>query len=120
MDLVFEDPDDVSRAIKDLFRAELINDEQFQQLLDKNDTLDMDDLIFVIKSTKVGRGLKFLPRDVAELKSKLRESCDKYDEDPTDPQRLKKKIMAILDELKYRKVITKKEHNDHLEHLEEQ
>ena len=120
MDLVFEDPDDVSRALKGLFREELINDEQFQQLSDKNDTLDMDDLISVIKSTKVGRGVKFLPRQVDGLKVKLRECCGKYDEDPTDPRRLKKKIMAILDELKYRKVIMKKEHKDYLEHLEEQ
>ena len=118
MALALEDPEDVSRVLKDLVRKELINEEQFKQLSDKIDTLDMDELISVIKSTKVGRGLLFLPRDVDGLKCKLQEWCNEYDEDATD-SRLKRKIMSVLDDLKYRKVITKKEHKECLEHLEE-
>ena len=59
---------------------------------------------------KIGRGMNFLPRETSDLLTKLKEWATSYpDEQQPD---LKKKIMTALAELRFRKVITKREYDD--------
>ena len=72
--------------------------------------LNLDKVIAVIKTTKIGRGMNFLPRETSNLLTKLKEWTTSYpDEQQSD---LKDKIMAALDELRFRKVLTKRGYND--------
>ena len=67
-------------------------------------------MISVIKTTKIGRGINFLPRETEDLLVKLKECGMDFTENGTAA--LRQKILAELDELLCRKVITKLEHKD--------
>ena len=113
MDNVLSHPNisarDVSDALKNLVREELITDEQYDSL-SKDDNLDMDKLITEIKRMKIGRGIDFLPRKTEDLLAKLKEWSMKFVENGTEA--LQGKILAVLDELLFRKVITKEKRKD--------
>ena len=103
---------DVTDGLKDLLRENLISMEMYNQLLDLSNNLDIDQIAAVIKTAKIGRGFKFLPRETAELERKLEICGAIYYEEPT-PQ-LKQRIFAILHELKCRHVISSKDYNTFL------
>ena len=76
----------------------------------KQDDLNLDKVISEIKTTKIGRGINFLPRETPDLLTKLKEWVMDFDENGTAA--LRQKILGVLDELLFRKVITKQEHKD--------
>ena len=97
---------DILRALKSLFSEELITYDQYNQLAAMIEGgLNMKKLIGVMKTSKIGRGEEFLPRETTELKSKLEEWSHAYEEEQSPD--LKKKIVAALEELKCRKAISK-------------
>ena len=108
--------EEISRALKNLIQEELINEEQFKQLTEMKDTLNIDKVISVIKTTKIGRGVNFLPRETKDLQHKLQVWSNAYQEEATSD--LKQKIVSVLDELLFRRVISKQDFKDIIEHLE--
>ena len=71
------------------------------------DGLDLDKLIWEIKTVKVGRGLEFLPRKTSDLMGKLKEWANEFVAEGTPM--LRQKIKSVLDELLFRKVMSKQE-----------
>ena len=67
-------------------------------------------MIQEIKRAKIGRGVNFLPRETPDLLKKLKEWAMAFAKDGTAA--LRQKILSVLDELLFRKVITNKEHKD--------
>ena len=100
---------DVSDALKRMIKERLITDDQHDALM-KQDDLNLDKVISEIKTTKVGRGLSFLPRETPDLLEKLKEWVMEFAKEGTDA--LRQKILSVLDELLFRKVITKQEHKN--------
>ena len=99
-----------------MVQGNLINDEQYEALQNKiDDDLDLDKLIWEIKSVKVGRGLEFLPRKTHDLLEKLKEWASEFAAEGTAA--LRQKILSVLDELLFRKVISKKDYKDVREDL---
>ena len=100
---------DVSDILKRLVRERLISEEQYDAL-SEDDNLNLDKVISVIKTTKIGRGINFLPRKTEDLQKKLYDWATSY----TDEQQpdLKKKIIAALDELRFRKRLAEGKYND--------
>ena len=118
MDHVLSHPNvstkDVSDALKRLLKERLISQEQYDAL-SEDDNLNLDKVISVIKTTKIGRGINFLPRKTEDLQKKLCDWVISYT-DKNQPG-LKNKIIAVLDELRFRKVITKEKYNDILKDM---
>ena len=55
-----------------LIREQLLSPEQYEKLKEEGEAeLDLNVIADVIKNTKVGRGLKFLPTTINDLKTKL-------------------------------------------------
>ena len=109
MSVILEDEhvckEDLSWGLKNLIQEQLISEEQYRQLVGMIDDLDIDKVITVIKSTKIGRGVDFLPRQTKQLHHKLYEWTNDHHEEATSD--LKKKIVAALRELLCRKAISK-------------
>ena len=103
-------PKEVSDTLERLLRDRLISHEQFTKLMDMIDELDMKKLIEIVVSEKVGRGIDFLPRKTKDLKKKL------YDWTISDGQQ-PSKIIALLDELRFRKAISKQKYNNILKDM---
>ena len=103
-------PKHISDSLKSMVREGYISEEQFQSLNKKVKELDLEKVISEIKSVKVGRGVDFLPRETPDLLKKLKEWAMEFAKDGTAT--LRQKILSVLDELLFRKVITNKEHKD--------
>ena len=114
MNLILSDPNrtpkHISDSLKSMVREGYISEEQFQSLNKKVKELDLEKVILEIKSVKVGRGVDFLPRETPDLLKKLKEWAMEFAKDGTAA--LRQKILSVLDELLFRKVITNKEHKD--------
>ena len=114
MSSILSDPNRTSKHISDCLKSMvkegLISEEQFKSLNKKIKDLDLENVISEIKSVKIGRGVDFLPRETPNLLKKLKESVKEFAEDGTAV--LRQKILSVLDELLFRKVITNKEHKD--------
>ena len=114
MNVILSDPNVVPKHISDglkaMVREGFISDEQFKSLNKNVNNLDLDKVITEIKSTKVGRGINFLPRETSDLMKKLRHWTMEFAKDGTAA--LRQKILSVLDELLFRNVITKEEHKD--------
>ena len=76
MDNVLSHPNvsarDVSDALKNLVREELISFKQYDSL-NKEDNLNLDKTISEIKNTKISCEMIFLPRETSDLVTKLKE-----------------------------------------------
>ena len=94
--------------MKALAREELISQDQFDKLMVMIDTLNMDKLIEVVVSEKIGRGIQFLPRKTEDLQRKLGEWSKMYHEESTAD--MKDKILAALHELKFRKAVAQQDY----------
>ena len=114
MNVILSDPNvapkHISDGLKAMVREGFISDEQFKSLNKNVNNLDLDKVIAEIKSTKVGRGINFLPRETSDLMKKLRHWTMEFAKDGTAA--LRQKILSVLDELLFRNVITKEEHKD--------
>ena len=96
-------------TLKQLLAEELLTLEQYESLVGLL-AFDLDKVVTVIKTTKIGRGLNFLPRMTQDLLDKLKLWGSEFAVEGTTL--LQKKIAAVLDELMSRKVISKKEYKD--------
>ena len=101
---------EISDGLNNLLRENLINYEQYKALQNKINDLDLDKVIWEIKSVKVGRGLEFLPRKTPDLLEKMKEWVSEFAAEGTTA--IRQKILSVLDELLFRKVISKKEYKD--------
>ena len=101
---------DILGCLKSMVREGFISEEQFRSLNKKIKDLDLESVISEIKSVKVGRGVDFLPRETPDLLKKLKEWAMEFAKDGTAA--LRQKILSVLDELLFRKVITNKEHTN--------
>ena len=116
MVLIFEDSknrEDLLHHINHMIRQKVINEKQGKELL-KEEELDLDKFINVLKQVKVGRGLKFLPRLTNSLLNKKREWLTSL-KDQKNPKQLKCNLMAVLDELLERRAISQQEHKHMIE-----
>ena len=73
----------------------------------------MKRLVDIVMSEKVGRGIDFLPRKTKDLKKKLYDWTISYEQQPD----LKSKIIALLDELIFRKALMKRKYNNILKDM---
>ena len=101
---------DISRVLKRLLNGGAIDEEQYNTLTEKLDELNIDKVLGIVGKVKVGRGVSFLPRNTEDLSRELHEWGHQYAEKPTDD--LKTKIKAALDELLFRRAITKENYKD--------
>ena len=90
-------------TLKQLAREELLSEEQYFKLAQIDD-LTSSRLIGIIKDTKIGRGLKFLPRKITDLTKNLHVWLEELAE--TDAYTVRKKISALLEELLQRNGIS--------------
>ena len=66
-----EDKEDIVNTLEALRREDFISLEQYEKLMVDDAAFDPRTTVMIIKDTKVGRGLKFLPRQLTDLKNKI-------------------------------------------------
>ena len=99
---------DVLLMLKQLMSEGHLSLDQYFKIIEMKD-LTMNKLIPVIKETKIGRGLDFMPRKTSELLNQLKLWVSEFAEKGTSI--LRAQILAALDELLQRKAISKTEYN---------
>ena len=113
MKVIFDDEnrkvENVADGVKGLIQDELISEGQCDELMRIINDLDMEQLIKVIRTTKSGRGIDFLPRDTKDLYQKVLEWTAVHQKDPSFD--LKQKILSALHELRFRKAIKKNDYD---------
>ena len=82
---------------KMLAREGLISDDQFLKL-QHVDGADVDKISDVLKTSKIGQGISFLPTALSELRNTLKQLYEKFKEEGSEFVR--KKLSPILDELR--------------------
>ena len=95
-------------TLKQLVREQLLSLEQYEKINASAAALDLAAIADIIKDTKVGRGLKFLPRTVDDLKTKVQVLLKEIATKGIDA--IKNELIAILDELLHKNGITKNEY----------
>ena len=98
-----ESEEDISNTLVQLIREELISLKQFKKLKENDAVLDLPTIVTIIRDTKIGRGINFLPRQLSGLISKL-ESSIQEDSVPI------KDVLAYLDDIVRKKAITSKDY----------
>ena len=88
-----------------LSREDLLSLEQYNKLKSIGNTTGIANIANIIKSSKIGRGILFLPRLNKDLKQALIVTADKYSKCTSFV--LKKELIAIIDELLHRNDITR-------------
>ena len=66
-----EDGNNISNTLVQLIREELVSQEQFEKLKENDAAFDLPTIVKIIRDTKIGRGIHFLPRQLSDLTSKL-------------------------------------------------
>ena len=94
-------------TLKQLVREQLLSPEQYEKI-NAAAALDLTAIADIIKDTKVGRGLKFLPRTVDDLKTRVQVLLKEIATKGIDA--IKNELVALLDELLYKNGITKDEY----------
>ena len=88
-----DDKDDIVNALKSLRRDELISPEQYVKLMIDDAAFDPKTIVKIIKNTKVGSGLKFLPTELIDLKNKIKSAISEENNISL------KDILVYLDEM---------------------
>ena len=101
--------DDIKNILEMLVREELLSEEQFEKLVKLEDTFDLPAVTLVIKDTKIGQGLKFLPRKMTDLVKSLQRLLTELVE--TGSSTVRNNVTAVLEELLRRKGITQERYN---------
>ena len=98
--------------LKQLAREELLSDEQYLKLaqMDIDDELNSSRIAEVIKKTKIGQGIQFLPRTMTDLTRKLQIWLQELAES-TEASAVRNKVAAVLEELHRQKGITQERYN---------
>ena len=102
--------EEMAFILKRLAREELLSDEQYLKLAQ----LDIDDinssrLANIIKETKIGQGIKFLPRKLSDLTKQLQISLEELAK--SGASAVRNKVRAVLEELFRQKGITQDRYN---------
>ena len=87
-----EDEEDIVNTLEALRREDLISLEQYEKLMVDDAAFDPQTTVMIIKDTKVGRGLKFLPRELTDLKNKIQSAINEENISLKD-------ILVYLDEM---------------------
>ena len=98
-----EDEIDIANILEQLRREELISQDQYDKLTEDDTAFALPSIIRIIKDTKIGEGLNFLPRTLSDLISKLQSLIA----ETTVPT---KDLLAYLVEIFRQKGITSKEY----------
>ena len=91
-----QDKEDMLFILKQLAADELLSLEKFEQVYEL-EQMDLPTIALVIKDTKVGQGLKFLPRKITNLKEQLRIWLKHLVE--TVRSEVRNKVGVVLEEL---------------------
>ena len=94
-----EDEKHISSTLEQLLRENIISPEQYKELTENDAAYELPTAVAIVKDTKVGRGLNFLPRKLNDLISKLKSLIA----EGTVPM---KDLLAYLDEIFRKKGIT--------------
>ena len=102
--------EEMAFILKQLVREELLSEEQYLKLAQISvDELTSSCLADIIKETKIGQGIKFLPRKLGDLTKHLQIWLEELAKSKTSA--VQKKVLAILEELLRRKYITQERYN---------
>ena len=96
--------------IEQLAKEELLSEQQYFKLAEIVDKIDIKQLTEVIKETKIGQGMNFLPRKTDELLDTLWKWIQEFIE--TGGTALQSKILSLLNELLQRKSISEERYNE--------
>ena len=91
-------------SLNALSREGLLSRDQYDQLKSSGHSIGISNIANIIKSTKLGRGIRFLPRLSRDLKQTLIDIAGESNKSTCFV--LKKELLAIIDELLYRKCIS--------------
>ena len=105
-----DDKQDVQNVLGRLAREELLSEEQFQKIGMLEESFDLPAIALIIKDTKIGQGINFLPRKMNDLVKYLQLTLEELAE--TGKSALKNKISGVLDELLRRKAISRDRYNE--------
>ena len=100
--------DDIKNIAKALVHEELLTEEQFEKLA-KLEDLDLPTVALIIKDTKIGQGLKFLPTKMNDLVKSLQTLLTELFE--TRSSVVRNNVRAVLEELLQLKGITQQRYN---------
>ena len=87
-----EDEEDIVNTLEALRREDLISLEQYEKLMVDDAAFDPQTIVMIIKDTKVGRGFKFLPRELTGLRNKIQSAINEENASLKD-------ILVYLDEM---------------------
>ena len=87
---------DVEHALRQLASEDLLSDEQYEKLMEIEE-MDLPMVVDIVKETKVGQGVKFLPRVMDSLKKRLPLLLEEMVE--TGQTRVRTELEGILEEL---------------------
>ena len=79
--------------LKQLVREEFLSEEKLEKL----SRFDFPEITIVIKETKIGQGLKFLPQTLTDLTNNLQTWLEELVE--TRKMEVRNKVAAVLEEL---------------------
>ena len=96
--------------IEQLAKEELLSEQQYFKLVEIIDEIDIKQLTDVIRETKIGQGMNFLPRKTGDLIDTLREWMQELVENGGTV--LQNKISSVLNELLQRKTISDERYNE--------
>ena len=92
-----------------LVREELLSEEQFSKLVKLEETFDLPAVALVIKDTKIGQGVKSLPRKMNDFVKSLQRILTELVE--VESSTVRNNVTAALEELLRRKGITHERYN---------
>ena len=105
-----DDKQDIKNVLGRLAREELLSEEQFQKIGMLENSFDLPAIALIIKDTKIGQGINFLPRKMNDLVKYLQLTLEELTE--TGKSALKNKISGVLNELLRRKAISQDRYNE--------
>ena len=91
-------------VLASLAKEELISEQQYSKLIEEIDAMDIKKLTDIIRETKIGRGMNFLPRKTDVLIDTLQQWLQELVENGGTV--LKNHISSLLNELRQRKKIS--------------
>ena len=90
--------------IEQLAKEELLSEQQYFKLVEIIEEIDIKQLTDVIRETKIGQGMNFLPRKSGDLINSLQEWMQEFVEKGGTV--LQNKISSVLNEILRRKTIS--------------
>ena len=97
-------------VIEQLAKENLLSEQQYFKLAEVIDETDIEQLTDVIRESKIGQGMNFLPRKTDELIDTLGEWIQEFVENGGTV--LQNKISSLLNELFQRKKISEERYNE--------